>query len=348
MASFASESKLDVSQLPPTRLIVRAKTSILAFSGPIMSNGSTGPEYALQPMEFPQATARLRLSPIYNNQGTVFALIHERKSLALHDAASGELLKELAVTDATHADFSPLGTYLITWSLPTKQGDAFIPNMKVWCVADGQLLSQYVSKAYSSQTMQWTTDERYAVRSGGNELYIYTENKYQPEDTIQKLAHRGFVQFKIAGLPDGCMHLALFNPEASGKPGVASVFKMSADLSIELVASRTIFAASDASLLWNAQGTACLVQSSADVDHSNTSYYGASGCYLIVPAKSISIKVEQVKDGPVQDVAWSPAGKLPFLPSPLSLCACVGVYGCELSCFMCEWVGSGDVQHTLA
>jgi hypothetical protein len=78
--------------------------------------------------------------------------------------------------------------------------------------------------------------------------------------------------------------------------------------------SRTIFAASESQLLWNATGTALLVYAQSDTDA--TSYYGSTGLFLMQAHPSSSggecesIKVEQSKDGPVHDAKWSPVGDL--------------------------------------
>jgi len=78
------------------------------------------------------------------------------------------------------------------------------------------------------------------------------------------------------------------------------------------VSSRTIFAASEAKLMWNATGSALLIFAHADTDA--TSYYGATGLFLMQAigggggggGELLAIKVEQTKEGPVHDVAWQP------------------------------------------
>lgn len=55
------------------------------------------------------------------------------------------------------------------------------------------------------------------------------------------------------------------------------------------VSSRTIFAASEAKLMWNAPGSALLVYAQADTDA--TSYYGATGLFLLQAHADAAIKV---------------------------------------------------------
>ena len=55
-------------------------------------------------------------------------------------------------------------------------------------------------------------------------------------------------------------------------------------------------------------GTCVLVHTHADVDKSNTSYYGATGLFLLSADGAVSVLVPQSKDGPVYDVKWNPDG----------------------------------------
>jgi len=100
-----------------------------------------------------------------------------------------------------------------------------------------------------------------------------------------------------------------FNPKPSAEAATATEDSEKTDkvTSVEgPVSSRTIFAASEAKLMWNAPGTALLVYAQADTDA--TSYYGATGLFLLQAHTDAAIKVEQSKDGPVHDVQWSPVG----------------------------------------
>ena len=47
---------------------------------------------------------------------------------------------------------------------------------------------------------------------------------------------------------------------------------------------------------FNSSGTAVLVHTQCDVDHSNSSYYGASGLFLMTADGNISAPVSQVCD----------------------------------------------------
>jgi translation initiation factor 2A len=64
-------------------------------------------------------------------------------------------------------------------------------------------------------------------------------------------------------------------------------------------------------MYWNSTGTACLCLATADTDATNQSYYGEAKLHYL-PAEAAradgACAVELPKEGPVHDVAWSPAG----------------------------------------
>lgn len=303
------------SSTPLPQFLVRDKNSIQIYEGPAATSPAAGSGgetvYSLAAQPFPVPAAGLRLPPIHNNDGSVYCLIHENKPLSLHDASTGSLLVELDISDAAKADFSPHGRFLVTYSLPTKVNDHPTSNLRVWNTATGALMAGFVAKTYKADAIQFTDDDRFALRLGNNEILVYSmESGFNGEEAV-KLSHRGASQFRVA--PTCCaagLFIAVFAPEAGGKPATTSVYSFQpADKRISgPIASRTIFGASEASLMWNRQGTSLLIHSQSDVDSSNASYYGATALYIIHPQHNISAKVEQSKDGPVQDAKWSPNG----------------------------------------
>jgi translation initiation factor 2A len=97
--------------------------------------------------------------------------------------------------------------------------------------------------------------------------------------------------------------VAAFNPEAGGKPARVTLYRFTPKAAPAVddaekekstnvqgpVSSRTIFAASEAKLMWNAPGSALLVYAQADTDA--TSYYGATGLFLLQAHSDAAIKV---------------------------------------------------------
>lgn len=108
--------------------------------------------------------------------------------------------------------------------------------------------------------------------------------------------HKGFTQFHITGTVSPYVSVAVFNPEAGGKPARVALYRFtpSSDSTGTTnvtgpVSSRTIFAASEAKLMWNSTGSALLVYAHSDTDAS--SYYGATGLFLLQAHSDNAIKV---------------------------------------------------------
>ena len=70
-----------------------------------------------------------------------------------------------------------------------------------------------------------------------------------------------------------------------------------------------MFRASDASFLWSPSGAAVLVKTSTDVDATGQSYYGESKLAFMSADGKTEGSVALGKEGPIHDVAWSPAGR---------------------------------------
>lgn len=292
MASFLP------SDLPDTHLIVRTKESIVAYDGPIKS-GDDGVTTTLKLASHFEAVKDLRNCPVFSPEGSIVCFVFERKPISLCSTATGEEVRSIGITDAEYVEFSPKGSYLVTWSRPTK-GSATASteggNMRVWNTSNGELVTSFSQKAYRTQAIQWTANEEYCFRMVSNEVQVFTDgNLAVPTD---KVYHKGLTQFHVTPTTAPYITIAVFNPEAGGKPARVTLYRYnpSTTLSDTLttrvegpVSSRTIFAASEAKLSWNATGSALLVHAHADTDAS--SYYGATGLFLLQAHSDAAIKV---------------------------------------------------------
>lgn len=309
-----------VADLPKTRIYVRERGGTFVYEGPIVPpadvNGDTSiTGYTLQNVSF-AVPKNLKFAPIFDPTGTKICYIFEGgKNLTLHSSLDGSKMLELEVSDAQKVEFSPKGNYLITWSSPSKGNAIEAPenNLKIWNVNSGALIASYFQKTFKADHIQWTTDEKYCFRQVTNEIHVYQDDHLLPTDSIGKLRFTGFTQFKIAasGTNPTVIHVAVFTPEGGGKPGKVTLFVCRTHPTVEIEGpgnSRTIFGATEALLLWNKTATTLLVHSQSDVDTSGSSYYGATGLYIMSSVSELSSKVEQTKDGPVHGVQWSPMG----------------------------------------
>ncbi len=101
--------------------------------------------------------------------------------------------------------------------------------------------------------------------------------------------------------------IATFSPEA--KDQAASIKLYAYPNLSETISAKSMFRASDVSFLWSPSGAAVLVKTSADVDATGQSYYGESKLAFMSADGKTEGNVTLGKEGPIHDVAWSPAGR---------------------------------------
>lgn len=290
--------------VPVTQLLVRTRDSIQILNGPVVAGGAI----TLNKAELFGDVTDLRVSPLYSPDGTIVVYVYEKKLISLHNTATGAQLFTLPVGDAEYVEFSPKGTFLLTWSRATK-GSATAPttadsgNYRIWDVSSGSLVTSFSLKVYKAQSIQWTANEEFAFRLVTNEIQIFRGDALTAP--IDKVYHKGLTQFQVTPTVTPYVSIAAFNPEAGGKPARVTLFRFTPKPSADAaagretaekttnvegpVSSRTIFAASEAKLMWNAPGSALLVYAQADTDA--TSYYGATGLFLLQAHTDATIKV---------------------------------------------------------
>lgn len=169
------------------------------------------------------------------------------------------------------------------------------------------MIVSYSQRQQRKDMIQWSSDESMCFRIVTNEIHIL-DGRDLSRGIISKIHHKGLTQFKVS--PASPVTIAVFNPETSGNPARCTLYQCSTPETppTSPVSSRTMFAATEASLLWNRQGTAIIIHTQSDVDSSNASYYGATGLFIMTADGTVSAIVPQTKDGPIHDVKWSPVG----------------------------------------
>jgi translation initiation factor 2A len=293
MASFLP------ADLPVTQVLVRTRDEIQVYNGPTKTSEDSDAA-ALKTADLFKDVKNLRICPLFAPDGSLVCYVFENRTISICSTATGAEVTAIPITDAEYVEFSPKGTYLLTWSRPHK-GSAVATsdagNMKVWHVATGALESSFSQKVYRTQVLQWTANEEFCFRLVSNEVQIF--NNSSMSKPVDKVHHKGLTQFHVTPTISPYVSVAVFNPEAGGKPARVTLYRFDPSrLSAEgekgtavegPVSSRTIFAASEAKLTWNTTGSALLVYAHADTDAS--SYYGATGLFLLQAHTDAAIKV---------------------------------------------------------
>lgn len=299
MASFLP------SDLPVTQVIVRTRDSINVYNGPVKSTDDSIAA-SLSPADLFASVKDLRICPLFSPDGSSVCYVFENnKPIVLCSTTTGDELLTIGVTDAEYAEYSPKGCYLVTWSRPSKGSANAVStetgNMRVWKVSTGELVTSFSQKVYKAQVIQWTANEEFCFRLVSNEVQIFSNDNLTAP--IDKVYHKGLTQFHVTPTVAPYVSVAVFNPESGGKPARVTLYRFTPSTTATTastvekpatrvegpVSSRTIFAASEAKLTWNATGSALLVYAHADTDAS--SYYGATGLFLLQAHSDAAIKV---------------------------------------------------------
>ncbi|KAL6721065.1 hypothetical protein ACLMJK_000165 [Lecanora helva] len=235
------------------------------------------------------------------------------ENVTVVDASIGHVITSLPAKNVYQLGFSPLGTYIITWQLPSKDenGDA-AKNLKVWKVIEEgtnngedehQVVGQFVQKSQTGWNLQYTHDERYCARVVTNEVQFYESQDLG--NVWNKLRVEGVTDFAISPGKNYC--IAVFIPERKGQPAAVKVFNVPNFENV--VSQKSFFKGDKVQLKWNANGTSLIVLAQTDVDKSGKSYYGETTLYLMSANGGFDSRIDLDKDGPIHDVMWSPNSK---------------------------------------
>ncbi len=307
----------EFSSLPRAIISVRGRNGLSSYLGPVEGAYTTTIQKNNNLRSLEDA-GPLRLPPVYSPRGDIICLVVDSATLpiALYNTVNGNLIGTIPCAEAQSISFSPQGRYVVTWSRlvkPTESGEGGGGNLKIWQISSSggecTVVQSFTHKVFKKDLIQWSDDEHYLFRLVSNEVHIYGGSGEFPSNLLQKLHHDGFTQFKVTSKAP--FMIAVFNPESKGNPAKVTLYKYANSLAnVEgPITGRTTFSASEATMLWNKQGTVLLTHTHSDVDSSNTSYYGATGLTILSHDGTISAIVPQSKDGPIHDVKWAPSGE---------------------------------------
>lgn len=264
---------------PQTKIMLQSKEGSISFLGPpsiIPPPLEQSHVLKIRPDEdhFSQPNVALSLAPTYSADGKYLARVPADKNapIEITSSESGEILSTIPCTDAQNVQFSPLGTFLVTWSrqLKPKSGEAPQSNLHVWRVASEQLQASFSQRQMQTDMIQWNNDESVCIRLVSNEVHIY--NGSSPGTLNQKVYHKDAALCSISPNP-AVPVIAVFTPEGGGKHAKVDLYAYNKNLLAEVVAKgckaqgcddtgfgRTLFAANECTFKWNLAGDRIIVQ----------------------------------------------------------------------------------------
>lgn len=248
----------------------------------------------------------------FSPTGDYFVSI-EGESLAaiIRDGTTGELISTcggLKDPDTplkiNFATFSPLGTYLLTWSRPVT--GISVPNLVIYRVTTGEHMAAFHQKLFHFglwPTIQWSDDESIASRFVTNTIHFFKGDALNIAP-YAKLSVPGIAKFALSH-GSAPYTIAAFIAGTKGAPGRIAAYKHP-DEGGEQLCSRSSFRADSVTFKWNSKGTAVLSLISTNIDTTGKSYYGESEVYFM-DNRGFEKRMN-LPEGPTYDAAWSPTG----------------------------------------
>lgn len=144
MADFLSNT--EAGALPALNLLVLLRERLLTYETPSpapaqIPNNVTEADLSrvkqvpceLLPVDLPIPNSGLRLAPATSSNGKYIALTAPSMQMMIIDVATRTVVSQIAIDDALHLQFSPLGNFIITWSQPsTISAGSNEGNLRVW------------------------------------------------------------------------------------------------------------------------------------------------------------------------------------------------------------------------
>lgn len=246
--------------------------------------------------------------------GDIFLSIEgENQAAVIRDGNTSHIIASCGGLDdpqtplkVSHATFSPLGSYVLTWAKPVS--GISVPNLVVYSAKTGERLASFFQKVFRSHdwpSIQWSDDESIAARSVTNNVHFFRSDAMDKSPSAV-LRIPGVDTFSLSH-GSAPYTIAAFIPGSGGAPGRIGTFKHPNEGG-EQLASRSTFRADAVTFKWNSKGTAVLFLISTNIDTTGKSYYGESEVYFMDNLGVVDQRVGLPQEGPTFSAAWSPSG----------------------------------------
>ncbi|XP_067013815.1 eukaryotic translation initiation factor 2A [Anabrus simplex] len=282
----------------------------MASNVPVVAvRGSTGISLNLGPpsydlvSSFSREDSKSCRAMVFDPAGKYFAWVNG-VSVKIASTATWKVLAELPRPKVSCLEFSPRGTYLMTWEpfMVTAANPQGGPNLHIWKSETGELVKDFIQKKQSGWEPQWSSDEKLCARNVNSDVLFYENANF--ETVVNKIHIQKVANFSLApGTPP--YHVLCYVPGKSGQPSFGRLFRYPKFESQMSLANKSFFQADRVDMMWNKKGTGVLLMTSTEVDKTGSSYYGKQALHFI-STKGETAMVLLSKEGPIYSVEWSP------------------------------------------
>ncbi|XP_063224336.1 eukaryotic translation initiation factor 2A [Bacillus rossius redtenbacheri] len=282
----------------------------MASNVPVVAvRGSTGVSINLGPPNYDLVTAFAREDSkncnamAFDPQGKYFAWLNG-VSIKIASVSTWRVVADIARPKVSCLQFSPLGTYLMTWEQPfvTTASPTPGPNLHIYKAESGELVKDFIHKRQIGWEPQWSSDEKVCARLVNSDVLLYENGDL--EAPAHRIQNQRVANYSLS--PGGApYHVLCYVPGKSGQPSFGKLFQYPKFEAGAFIASKSFFQADKVDMFWNRVGSAVLLLTSTDVDKSGSSYYGKQSLHALA-CRGETAMVLLGKEGPIYCVAWSP------------------------------------------
>ncbi|KAJ9594298.1 hypothetical protein L9F63_014303, partial [Diploptera punctata] len=320
----------------------------MASNVPVVAvRGSTGISINLGPPSYDLVTAFTRddskscKAMLFDPEGKYFAWINGTCAKIVA-TSTWKVLAEISRPKASTIQFSPKGTYLMTWepftvSQVNPQGG---PNLHIYKSDTGELVKAFIHKKQIGWEPQWTSDEKLCARLNNNEVLFYEVPNF--DTVVHKIHIQKVADFSLS--PGSApYHVLCYVPGKGGQPCNGRLFQYPKFESTNSLANKSFFQADKVDMFWNRRGTGVLLMTSVEVDKTGSSYYGKQSLHFIsTKGETAMVLLSKNDQGPIYSVEWSPKSS--------EFCVVYGYMPSKATLFnlKCESVGHVELWDTSA
>mmetsp|Transcript_43555 Transcript_43555/g.85271 ORF Transcript_43555/g.85271 Transcript_43555/m.85271 type:complete len:619 (+) Transcript_43555:36-1892(+) len=235
----------------------------------------------------------------YTKDGKFLSVIKDA-TVDLYSSEDMKLVQSLECKEAMYAEFSPLGTFLVTFQRR-------IEKVLIWDWQQAKVVRELTLKDNSNMVwpaVQWSGDEKLMCHMVTNTVNVYDGKDCSTK--VNAIKVQNIKSFCVS--PSVPLKVASFIPPVKGKAAGVLIHEYP---NVEApTASQTFFNCTSCIIKWSPTGNGVLINTKTDVDSSNQSYYGESGLSLLLADGSLGCQVPFGSNkGPVHCAEWSPSGR---------------------------------------
>ncbi|KAK0179649.1 hypothetical protein PV327_005384 [Microctonus hyperodae] len=289
--------------------------------------GSTGIGLSYGPPKYEDVTAFVKddnkscKAMIFSPDGKYFAWI-SASIVKIALCSTWKVIASIEKPKVCAIQFSPLGTYLMTWepfivSQANPQGN---PQLHIWKSENGELVKSFTQRRQIDWEPQWSSDEKLCGILVNNDVIFYENADFTK--ITQRINWSKVNKYRISP-GNAPYHIVCYMPGKVGQPSLAHVFQYPEISEAQSLTKKTFFQADRVDIHWNKIGTSVLVMTTMDVDKTGASYYGKQTLHYL-NTKDESLLVTLSEEGPIHALEWSPKGDqfcvmYGFMPSKATL-----------------------------